>query len=77
MDGSNYFCSDNLEKKNGERTTKGRVHNILRFTGTLNDLRKFILADLNRMLHFKWLKGLQRMALDKTKAFQSLTKNSY
>lgn len=42
---------------------------MLRFTGTLTDLRKFILADLNRMLDFKWLKGLQRTALDKTKAF--------
>lgn len=56
-------------RKSGERTTKSRGHNMLRFTGTLTDLRKFILADLNRMLDFKWLKGLQRTALDKTKAF--------
>jgi len=44
-------------RKNGSRTTKGRVQNILRCRGTLADIRKFIVADLNRMLHFKWLKG--------------------
>lgn len=65
-----------LRKKNVSRTTKGRVKSILRFTGTFAYPRKFIVADLNRMLHFKWLLRYQRMALGKTKAFQSLKKNS-
>lgn len=63
-------------RKNGSRTTKGRVKSILRFTGTLAYPRKFIVADLNCMLHFKWLIRYQRTALGKTKAFQSLKKNS-
>lgn len=61
-------------RKNGSRSTKGRVKSILRFTRNLTYPRKLIVADLNRMLHFKWLIRYQRMALGKTKAVQSLKK---
>lgn len=50
------------------------MESILRFTRTLAYPRKFIVADLNHMLHFKWLIRYQRITLGKTKAVQSLKK---